>query len=128
MIKPKIVLVEDETDIASLIKLHAEIAGYRISIAHDGLNGFELIQKEQPDLAILDIMLPGQSGLDVCRKVKAHTEMAHIPIIMLTAKSEETDIVLGLELGADDYVTKPFDPGDLVLRITKLCMRNKVKY
>lgn len=124
MLKPKLVLVEDESDIASLIKLHAEIAGYKISIAHDGLNGYDLIQKEKPDLILLDIMLPGQSGLDVCRKVKANSEIAHVPIIMLTAKSEETDVVLGLELGADDYVTKPFSPRVLFSRVKAVLRRD----
>ena len=125
MHKSKIVLVEDEVDIAALIKLHAEIAGYRIVVSHDGLNGYEAIEKEKPDLVILDLMLPGQSGLDVCRKIKANTNLVHTPIIMLSAKSEETDIVLGLELGADDYVTKPFSPRVLFSRVKAVLRRNE---
>lgn len=124
MQKLKIVLIEDELDIAALIKLQAEIAGYKIVVAHDGLNGYETIEKEKPDLVLLDLMLPGQSGLDVCRKLKANSNLARIPIIMLTAKSEETDIVLGLELGADDYVTKPFSPRVLFSRIKAVLRRD----
>lgn len=124
MQKPKIVLIEDEEDIAALIKLQAEISGYKLTVATDGLNGYELIQKEIPDLVLLDIMLPGQSGLDVCRKIKTNQDLRHIPIIMLSAKSEETDVVLGLELGADDYVTKPFSPRVLFSRIKAVMRRN----
>ncbi len=124
MQKPKIVLIEDEEDIAALIKLQAEISGYKLSVAVDGLNGYELIQKEIPDLVLLDIMLPGQSGLDVCRKIKTNPDLRHIPIIMLSAKSEETDVVLGLELGADDYVTKPFSPRVLFSRIKAVMRRH----
>lgn len=124
MQKPKIVLIEDEEDIAALVKLQAEISGYKLSVAVDGLNGYELIQKEIPDVVLLDIMLPGQSGLDVCRRVKSNPDLRNIPIIMVSAKSEETDVVLGLELGADDYVTKPFSPRVLFSRIKAVLRRN----
>jgi len=123
MHKPKILLIEDEEDIAALIKLQAEIAGYQIIVSYDGLNGYSAIEKEMPDLLILDIMLPGQNGLDVCRKVKANPKLSHIPIIMISAKSEETDVVLGLELGADDYVTKPFSPRILFCRVKAVLRR-----
>lgn len=125
MQKTKLVLIEDEEDIAALIKLHAEVAGFKIACASDGLNGFELLLKEKPDLLILDIMLPGQNGLDVCRRMKSHSELRHIPIIMISAKSEETDVVLGLELGASDYVTKPFSPRVLLSRIKAVLRRNQ---
>src|ERR1700685_823007 len=108
--KKRILLVEDEEDIAALIKLQAEISGYKLHVEVDGINGFRAIEREKPDLVILDIMLPGQRGLDVCRKMKRHQELRNIPVIMLTAKSEELDVMLGLELGADDYVAKPFSP------------------
>ena len=121
----KLVLIEDEEDIAALIKLQADISGYKLSCAQDGLNGFECIQKEKPDLVLLDIMLPGQNGLDVCRRLKTSNELKHIPIIMISAKSEETDVVLGLELGADDYVTKPFSPRVLFSRIKAVMRRNQ---
>jgi two-component system, OmpR family, alkaline phosphatase synthesis response regulator PhoP len=125
MQKLKIVLIEDEEDIAHLLKLQANIAGYKMLSSLDGLNGFELIEKEKPDLVVLDIMLPGLNGLDVCRKLKAHQTLQHIPIIMISAKSEETDVVLGLELGADDYVTKPFSPRVLFSRIKAVLRRRK---
>lgn len=124
MQKPKIVLIEDEVDIAALIKLQSEIAGYKLIVAYDGLNGYEAVEKEVPDLVVLDIMLPGQSGLDVCRKIKTNANLNHIPIIIISAKSEETDVVLGLELGADDYVTKPFSPRVLFSRVKAVLRRN----
>jgi two-component system, OmpR family, alkaline phosphatase synthesis response regulator PhoP len=125
MQKLKLLLIEDEEDIAALIKLQAEISGYKFSMACDGLNGYEAVEREKPDLVVLDIMLPGQNGLDVCRKIKGHSDLKHIPIIMISAKSEETDVVLGLELGADDYVTKPFSPRVLFSRIKAVLRRNQ---
>ncbi len=124
MHKLKILLIEDEEDIAALIKLQAEIAGYKLSVAIDGLNGYEAIEREKPDVIVLDIMLPGQNGLDLCRKIKNNTALKHIPIIMISAKSEETDVVLGLELGADDYVTKPFSPRVLFSRVKAVLRRH----
>lgn len=121
----KIVLIEDEEDITDLVLLQAEISGYDLVSVSDGLNGFEVVLKEKPDLILLDIMLPGQNGLDVCRKVKAHPLLKSIPIIMISARSEETDIVVGLELGADDYVTKPFSPKVLFSRINALFRRTR---
>ena len=108
--KPKIVLIEDEADIADLLKLQSEIEGYKMIAESDGINGYQTIEKEKPDLVVLDLMLPGMSGLEVCRKMKAHPDLKTIPVIMISAKSEEVDVVVGLELGADDYVTKPFSP------------------
>jgi two-component system alkaline phosphatase synthesis response regulator PhoP len=108
MQKIKMLLIEDEEDIASLIKLQAELAGYKVHVEADGLNGYMAIEKERPDIIVLDIMLPGLNGLDVCRKVKNNPDLKNIPIIIISAKSEELDVVLGLELGADDYVAKPF--------------------
>jgi two-component system alkaline phosphatase synthesis response regulator PhoP len=125
MQKLKIVLVEDEEDIAALIKLQAEIEGYKLHVEVDGLNGLRAIEREKPDLIILDIMLPGQSGLDVCRKVKNNPDLKGVPVIMISAKSEELDVVLGLELGADDYVTKPFSPKILFSRVRAVLRRGK---
>lgn len=125
MQKPKIVLIEDEEDIASLIKLQGEISGYKIHVEVDGLNGLRAVEREKPDLVILDLMLPGQSGLDVCRKIKGNAELKDIPVIMISAKSEELDVVLGLELGADDYVTKPFSPKVLFSRVRAVMRRGK---
>ena len=123
MQKPKIVLVEDEEDIAALIKLQAEISGYKLLVEVDGLNGYRTIEKEKPDLVILDIMLPGLSGLDICRKLKSHEDLKDIPVIMISARGEEIDVVLGLELGADDYVTKPFSPKVLFSRVRAILRR-----
>jgi two-component system alkaline phosphatase synthesis response regulator PhoP len=124
MHKDKILLIEDEEDIAALIKLQAELSGYKMSVETDGLNGLRAVEREKPDLLILDIMLPGLNGLDVCRKVKNNNDLKHIPIILISAKSEELDVILGLELGADDYVTKPFSPKVLFSRV-KAVLRRK---
>ena len=123
MQKPKILLVEDDEDIVALIRLQAEISGYRFAAAYDGLNGYEAVQKELPDLVVLDIMLPGQNGLEVCKRMKANQKLDHIPIIIVSAKSEETDVVLGLELGADDYIAKPFSPRVLFSRVKAVLRR-----
>lgn len=123
--KQKILLIEDEEDIAALIKLQSELSGYKLFVETDGINGYRAVEREKPDLVILDIMLPGQSGLDVCRKIKHHQELKTIPVIILSAKSEELDVVLGLELGADDYVTKPFSPKVLFSRIKAVLRRGK---
>lgn len=123
MSKSKILLIEDEEDIASLIQLQAELAGYKVVIEQDGLNGWRAVEREKPDLVLLDIMLPGQNGLDVCRKIKAHPEFKNIPVIMISARGDELDIVLGLELGADDYVAKPFSPKVLLSRIRAVLRR-----
>ncbi len=125
MQKSRLLLIEDEEDIAALIKLQADISGYKLHVEVDGLNGLIAIEREKPDLVILDIMLPGQSGLDVCRKLKNSPETKDIPVIMISAKSEELDVVLGLELGADDYVTKPFSPKVLFSRIRAVLRRGK---
>jgi two-component system alkaline phosphatase synthesis response regulator PhoP len=125
MQKSKLLLIEDEEDIAALLKLQAEISGYKLHVEVDGLNGMRAVEREKPDLVILDIMLPGQSGLDVCRKIKSHPDLKDIPVIMISAKSEELDVVLGLELGADDYVTKHFSPKVLFSRIRAVLRRGK---
>lgn len=126
MHKLRILLIEDEEDIAVLIKMQAELSGYKLHVEVDGLNGFNMIEREKPDLVILDIMLPGQSGLDVCRKMKHNPALKDIPVILISAKSEELDVILGLELGADDYVTKPFSPKVLFSRV-KAVLRRKAE-
>ncbi|NGX39774.1 MAG: Transcriptional regulatory protein YycF [Chlamydiae bacterium] len=123
--RKRILLIEDEEDIASLIKLQAEVSGYKLHVEVDGINGYRAVEREKPDLVILDIMLPGQNGLDVCRKIKSNPELRNIPVIILTAKSEEIDVVLGLELGADDYVAKPFSPKVLFSRIKAVMRRTR---
>jgi DNA-binding response OmpR family regulator len=123
--KKRILLIEDEEDIASLIKLQAEILGYKLHVEVDGVNGYRAIERERPDLVILDILLPGQNGLDVCRKVKNHPELKSTPLVMLSAKGDELDVILGLELGADDYVVKPFSVKVLFSRIKAILRREK---
>lgn len=123
--KKRILLIEDEEDIAALIKLQAEMSGYKLHVEVDGLNGYRAIEREKPDLVILDIMLPGQNGFDVCRKMKNHADLKNIPVIILSAKGEELDVILGLELGADDYVAKPFSPKVLFSRIKAVLRRGK---
>ncbi|MFQ5752545.1 MAG: response regulator [bacterium] len=125
MAKDSILIVEDEEDILELVGYHIEQAGYRIIKSGDGQEALELIQKKLPDMIILDIMLPGMTGKEVCKILKQQEETRHIPIIMLTAKGEEIDRVVGFELGADDYVTKPFSPRELVLRVKAILRRAK---
>lgn len=120
----KIVLIEDDEDIAELIHLHAEELGYEIRAEYNGLKGYRAIQEEKPDVIVLDIMLPGLNGLDICRQVRENPEITDIPLIILSAKNEELDVVLGLEMGADDYVEKPFSPKVLFSRI-KAVLRRK---
>ncbi|MBF5050628.1 Alkaline phosphatase synthesis transcriptional regulatory protein PhoP [Candidatus Clavichlamydia salmonicola] len=120
-----ILLIEDEEDTAALIKIHAESFGYRIRAEKDGISGFRAIAKEKPDLVLLDIMLPGQNGLDLCKKIKHSKDLKHIPIIMISARTEAVDIILGLELGAEDYIVKPFHPRVLFYRIKAVFRRNK---
>lgn len=123
MHKIKILLIEDEEDIASLIKLQAELSGYKVCTESDGLNGLLAVEREKPDVIVLDIMLPGLNGLDVCRKIRNNDNYINIPIIIISAKNEELDVVLGLELGADDYVAKPFSLKVLFSRIKAVLRR-----
>lgn len=123
--KKRILLIEDEEDIAALIKLQADLSGYHLHVEVDGVNGYRAVEREKPDLVLVDIMLPGQNGYDVCRKIKNNAELKNIPVIILSAKGEELDMVLGLELGADDYVCKPFSPKVLFSRIKAVLRRGK---
>lgn len=110
----KILVVDDEEPIAEILKFNLENEGYQVIIAHDGNKAIELAEKEDPDLILLDLMLPGKDGNEVCREIRKTKSM---PIIMLTAKDSEIDKVLGLELGADDYVTKPFSNREVIARV-----------
>lgn len=123
--KKRILLIEDEEDIAALIKLQAELSGYKLHVEVDGINGFRAVEREKPDLVIIDVMLPGQNGLDICRKIKNSADLKSIPVIILSAKSEEIDICLGLELGADDYIAKPFSPKVLLSKVKAVLRRGK---
>lgn len=123
--KKRILLIEDEEDIAALIKLQAEISGFKLHVEVDGINGYRAVEREKPDLVILDLMLPGENGLDVCRKIKNNSDLKNIPVMILSAKTEEVDMILGLELGADDYVPKPFSPKVLFSKIKAILRRQK---
>ncbi len=118
-----ILVVEDDEDIQQLVEYNLLKAGYKVSVASTGEEGLRLAQGEHPDLVLLDLMLPGLDGLELCRALKRDPATARLPVIMLTAKSEEADIVTGLELGADDYVTKPFSPKVLLARIRTVLRR-----
>jgi two-component system phosphate regulon response regulator PhoB len=123
--KPKILVVDDEPDALEVLGFKLKEAGYTPVFAADGLKAIAAVRIERPDLIVLDLMLPEIDGLEVCKILRRDPATASIPVIMLTAKAAEMDRVLGLELGADDYVTKPYSPRELVLRIRKLLKRAK---
>ena len=122
--KAEVLIVEDEPEIAELIEFLAERAGMRARTIHSGKLALELIRREKPDVIVLDLMLPDLDGLEVCRRLKQSDDTRGIPIVMVTAKGEEADIVAGIELGADDYVTKPFSPRVLMARLRNVLRRN----
>jgi DNA-binding response OmpR family regulator len=113
----KILLIEDDTDLYALLKYNLEKEGFQMVGAQTGKGAVELCRRERPDLALLDIMLPDSDGLDICKGIRSHPELAHIPIIFLTARASETDRIVGLELGANDYIVKPFFVRELIARI-----------
>jgi phosphate regulon transcriptional regulator PhoB len=119
----KVLVVEDEKDIVELLRYHLEREGYQCLQAADGSTALRLTRQHRPDLLILDLMLPGLDGLEVCRQLRRDAATAHIPIIMLTAKAEEVDRIVGLEVGADDYVVKPFSPREVVARVKAILRR-----
>ncbi|RMD85559.1 MAG: DNA-binding response regulator [Candidatus Dadabacteria bacterium] len=121
----KLLIIEDESDVLELIRYNVELHGYKAITASDGAQGLELAKKHIPDGVVLDLMLPGLDGLDVCRQLKADSLTASIPIIIVSAKGQEADIVVGLELGADDYIVKPFSPRVLLARIKAVLRREK---
>lgn len=122
-----IAVVDDEEDIVDLITHHLEKEHFKVEPFYDGESVLEYVKKNKPDLIILDLMLPGVDGLEVCKLLKKDEQTSSIPIIMLTAKSSEADKVIGLELGADDYITKPFSPRELLARIKSVLRRFEIK-
>lgn len=118
-----ILVIEDERDIVELLKFNLDREGYRVESAQSGEDGLERARRLLPDLVLLDLMLPHTDGLEVCRALKAGESTASIPVVMLTAKGEETDVVTGLEVGADDYIAKPFSPKVLIARIRAVLRR-----
>lgn len=119
----RVLIVEDEMDIADLVMFNLQRAGYEVLKSHDGISGTELALAERPDLIILDLMLPGRDGYSVFREVRRDARTSHIPVIMLTARAQTEDRIQGLEAGADDYLTKPFSPKELVLRVNAILKR-----
>jgi len=125
MSKENILIIEDDKHISKLVKYNLEKTGYDCTIVEDGEKALDVLSKQGIDLILLDIMLPEMDGFEVCRLIKQDTKLKNIPIIMLTAKGEEVDRIVGLELGADDYVVKPFSPRELMLRIKAILKRGK---
>lgn len=124
-VKPKILVVDDEPEAVELVEFNLQQAGFAVITAADGAEALQKARMNPPDLIVLDLMLPEIDGLEVCKMLRRDSATARIPIIMLTAKAAEIDRILGLELGADDYMTKPFSPRELVLRIRKLLQRGQ---
>lgn len=123
MSKELVIIIDDEEHILELLKYNMEKEGYRVIACETGEEGLKSIEKEKPDLLILDLMLPGMDGLEICKKIRRLDTIASLPIIMLTAKGEEIDKVVGLETGADDYITKPFGVRELIARVRALLRR-----
>src|SRR5438309_826223 len=113
----KILLIEDDSDLFALLKYNLEKEGFALVGSQTGRGAIELCRRERPDLILLDIMLPDSDGLDICKGVRQHPELAHIPVIFLTARASETDRIVGLELGANDYIVKPFFVRELIARV-----------
>jgi two-component system alkaline phosphatase synthesis response regulator PhoP len=122
-IRYRLLIVEDDADIRELIRYNLAQEGFIVEEAADGAQALEKVKRRVPDLMVLDLMLPGMPGLQVCRQMRAERETAHLPILIVTAKGTEVDKVLGLEMGADDYVVKPFSPRELVARVKALLRR-----
>lgn len=127
MPQEKILIVDDEEHICELIKFNLENNGYKTIISNNGVDALKKVKYEKPKLVLLDVMLPEMDGYDVCKEIKKDNSISSIPIIMITAKGEEFDKVLGLELGADDYITKPFSVRELVARVKAVLRRTSIK-
>lgn len=123
MANEKVLIVDDEEHILELLRFNLNNSGYKVETANNGLDGLKKINEFKPNLVLLDLMLPGMDGLDICKEVKRNTETRNTAIIMLTAKGEELDKILGLELGADDYMTKPFSVRELLARVKAVLRR-----
>ena len=119
----RILVVDDDREIVRLVKAYLERSGYEVLVAYDGESALHMLRRERPDLMLLDLMLPGRDGLDVTRVVRSDGSLAALPIIVLTARVEDQEKIVGLELGADDYVTKPFNPGEVVARVRAVLRR-----
>jgi phosphate regulon transcriptional regulator PhoB len=119
----RVLIIEDDRDIVELVRYNLANEGFQVSSAHDGSTGLSTLKKTPPDLLLLDLMLPKLSGLEICREIRRDDSLNRLPILMLTARGDEADRVVGLEMGADDYVTKPFSPRELLARVKALLRR-----
>ncbi|MBN2317879.1 MAG: response regulator [Acidobacteria bacterium] len=126
MAKGRILAIDDEADLIELVRYNLEQEGFQVISASDGESGLKIALQEIPDLVLIDLMLPGMDGLEVCRSLRTDNRTASIPVIMLTAKSAESDRIVGLELGADDYVVKPFSPRELAARVKAVLRRTRL--
>jgi DNA-binding response OmpR family regulator len=118
-----VLVADDDADIRDLVAFKLEQAGYRVVAVADGVQALDAVRADLPDLAVLDLMMPGLSGLDVCAEIRRDAASAHLPVIMLTARVQEQDVALGFATGADDYVTKPFSPRELLSRVQAVLAR-----
>src|SRR3954469_26030584 len=123
MHKGTILIIDDEKDLIELVRYNLDKEGYDVISAGDGQTGLEIAQRHKLDLIVLDLMMPGMDGLEVCRRLRADARTGRIPLIMLTAKATEADRIVGLELGSDDYITKPFSPRELIARVKAILRR-----
>jgi len=119
----RVLIIEDDRDIVELVRYNLASEGFQVSAVHDGSTGLAQVKKSPPDLLLLDLMLPKLSGLEVCKEIRRDPTLNRLPILMLTARGDEADRIVGLEMGADDYVTKPFSPRELVARVKALLRR-----
>ena len=119
----RVLIIEDDRDIVELVRYNLANEGFQVNAAFDGSSGLSSLKKTPPDLLLLDLMLPKMSGLDICREVRKDESLNRLPVLMLTARGDEADRVVGLEMGADDYVTKPFSPRELIARVKALLRR-----
>jgi DNA-binding response OmpR family regulator len=127
VVERTILIIEDDSDIADLLRHNLEREGYKVAITRSGENGLEMTRSSPPSLILLDLGLPGIQGLEVCRLLKDREETSWVPVVMMTARGEESDVVVGLELGADDYVTKPFNVRELVARVKAVLRRARME-
>jgi len=127
MNKGTILIIDDEKDLIELVRYNLDKEGYDVISASDGQTGLDIAQRHKLDLIVLDLMMPGMEGLEVCRRLRSDPRTARIPVIMLTAKATEADRVVGLELGADDYITKPFAPREMVARVKAILRRTSTQ-
>lgn len=127
MARERILVIEDEPDIAEVLQYNLEKEGFQVATARRGDSGLEAVRRDAPDLIVLDLMLPGIDGLELTRTLKRETQTSRLPIVMLTARGEEVDRIVGLELGADDYISKPFSPREVVLRVKAVLRRRQTE-